>query len=88
MALAGTIRSEIEIMVAERRGVVTHTRQQLQFAAGLADRGSKRGPHAVVARIKYQHWSLVCARLFPLRDQTRQTSNPPRVESSLSVNGV
>ena len=56
--LGQAVRPEVEIVVAEGGGVVTHPRQQLQFAAGLADGGAERGPHAVVARIEHQDRAL------------------------------
>ena len=56
--LGRAVRSEVEIMVAEGGGVATHPGQELQFAAGLAGGRGERGPHAVVARIKHQHWTL------------------------------
>ena len=74
--LGRAVRPEVEIMVAEGGGVATHPGQELQLAAGLAGGGGKRGPHAVVARIKHQHRTLILARLFPLRDQRGQTREP------------
>ena len=74
--LGRTIRPEVEIMVAEGGGVAPHPGQQLQLAAGLADGGSERGPHAVVARIEHQHRTLPGARRFPLRDQGGQAREP------------
>ena len=75
-------------MVAEGGGVVTHPGQELQFAAGLAGGGAERGPHAVVAGVEHQHRPLIFARLFPLAINVARRANPPRVLSSLSVNGV
>ena len=63
-------------MVAEGGGVAPHPGQQLQLAASLADGGSERGPHAVVAGIEHQHRTLPGARRFPLRDQGGQTREP------------
>ena len=74
--LAQTIRSEVEIMVAEGDGFVTHQGHELQFGAGLARGGGERGPHAVVARVKDQHRTQILARLFPLRDHRGQTHVP------------
>ena len=71
--LGQAVRPEVEIMVAEGGGVVTHPGQELQFAAGLAGGGAERGPHAVVARVEHQHRTLIFARLLPLRDQGGQT---------------
>ena len=53
--LAQAVRPEVEFMVAEGGGVVTHQGHELQFAAGLAGGGAERGPHAVVARVEHQH---------------------------------
>ena len=76
-------------MVAEGGGVVSHPRHELQFAAGLAGGGAERGPHAVVARVKHQHRPLTLARRLPLsRSDVARRAYPPRVVSSLSVNGV
>ena len=70
--LAQAVRPEVEIMVAEGGGVVTHPGHELQFAAGLAGGGAERGPHAVVARVEHQHRPLILRAAFPLRDQAGQ----------------
>ena len=74
--LGRAIRPEVEIMVAEGGGVAAHPGQQLQLAAGLADGGGERGPHAVVTGIEHQHRTLPCARRFLLRDQGGQAREP------------
>ena len=74
--LAQAVRPEVELMVAEGGGVVTHPGHELQLAAGLAGGGGERGPHAVVARVEHQHRTLVLARLLPLGDQGGQARVP------------
>ena len=87
--LRRAVRPEIEIMIAERRGVATHSGQQLQF--GRRSRGWRRRTR-----------SPCCSRPHPAPapgpDSARaafrfaisaaRRANPPRVVSSLSVNGV
>ena len=51
--LAQAVGPEVEIMVAEGGGVVTHLEQELQLAASLADGCAKGSPHAVVTHIKH-----------------------------------
>ena len=60
-------------MIAEGGGVAPHPGEQLQFAAGLANRGGERRPHAVVTGIEDQYRSLALARRLALRDQGGQT---------------
>ena len=74
--LAQAVRPEVEFMVAECGGVVTHPGQELQFCAGLASGGAEGGPHAVVTAVKHQHRTLILARHLPLRDQGGQTREP------------
>src|SRR5271165_7238744 len=61
--------SEVEFMISEGGGIVTHSGHKLQFAADLASRRAKRRPHTVVARIEHQHRTLSIARFLALRDQ-------------------
>ena len=63
-------------MVAEGGDVATHSGKELQFGTGLADGGTKRGPHAVVTRVQHQHRPLISESVFPLRDHGGQTREP------------
>ncbi len=69
-------RPEVEIMVTERRRVVAHSRQELQFGTRMADRRTECRPHAVVARIENQHRALTSARRLPLPNQGGQPRKP------------
>jgi hypothetical protein len=74
-------------MVTKRRRVATHAIEELQFAAGFTDRGGERRAHAVVTGVEIQHGALLVACGPPLGNQRANRAKPPRVVSSLSVNG-
>ena len=86
--LAQAVRPEIEFMIAEGGGVIPHSAHEAQFTAGLARRGAERRTHAVVARVEHQHRTLTLRAAFRFAIKPASRAYPPRVVSSLSVNGV
>ncbi len=64
--LTQSVGTEVEFMVAEGGGIVTHPGQELQFGAGLANGPAVCGPHAVVAIVQDQHRAKTLAGFLPL----------------------
>ena len=87
--LAQAVRPEVELMVAEGGGVVAHPAHELQFAAGLAAwRRRTRSPCCSRPRPAPAPDPGPCAPPSASRSGAARRAYPPRVVSSLSVNGV